>query len=64
MDLLSPRSGTRVVHFAFRSKDREATLKKFDAMKFRYEVHEGRGKSGYEVYLHDPFGFRIEIVGH
>jgi catechol 2,3-dioxygenase-like lactoylglutathione lyase family enzyme len=61
---LSPRSRTRVLHFAFRSKDREAMLKKFDAMKFPYEVYEGRGKSGYEVYLHDPSGFRIEIVGH
>jgi len=60
----SPRSRTRVLHFAFRSKDREAMLKKFDAMKFPYEVYEGRGKSGYEVYLHDPSGFRIEIVGH
>jgi hypothetical protein len=39
-------------------------LKKFDAMKFPYEVYEGRGKTGYEVYLHDPSGFRVEIVGH
>ena len=62
--LLSPRSRTRVLHFAFRSTDREAMLKKFDAIKFPYEVYEGRGKSGYEVYLHDPSGFRIEIVGH
>ena len=60
----SPRSRTRVLHFAFRSKDREAMLKKFDAMKFPYEVYEGRGKTGYEVYLHDPSGFRVEIVGH
>jgi catechol 2,3-dioxygenase-like lactoylglutathione lyase family enzyme len=61
---LSPRSRTRVLHLAFRSKDRDAMMKKFDAMKFPYEVYEGRGKSGYEVYLHDPSGFRIEIVGH
>jgi catechol 2,3-dioxygenase-like lactoylglutathione lyase family enzyme len=59
----SPRSRTRVLHFAFRSEDREAMMRKFDSMRFPYEVYEGRGRRGYEVYLHDPSGFRIEIVG-
>jgi len=39
-------------------------IKKFEAMKFPFELFEGQRKSGYEVYLHDPSGFRIEIVGN
>lgn len=60
----SPRSRTRVLHLAFRSVDRDAMLKKFDELKYSYEVYEGRGKRGYEVYIHDPSGFRLEIVGN
>jgi catechol 2,3-dioxygenase-like lactoylglutathione lyase family enzyme len=61
---LSPRSRTRVLHFAFRSADREAMMRRFDALKYPYEIYEGRGSRAYEVYIHDPSGFRIEIVGH
>jgi catechol 2,3-dioxygenase-like lactoylglutathione lyase family enzyme len=59
----SPRSRTRVLHLAFRSEDREALLEKFDELGYPYEVYEGRGSRGYEVYVHDTSGFRLEIVG-